>query len=119
MADKVLPPVVRVLNEEGASPYVLVCEHASNFIPQGYGGLGLGEADLRRHIAWDIGAEKVARDLSRHLDAPLVIAGYSRLLIDLNRPPESQTAIPGISESTVIPGNAGLTAEQRQARVDA
>jgi predicted N-formylglutamate amidohydrolase len=118
MADEVLPPVVRVLNETGASPFVLVCEHASNFIPERYAGLGLGEADLRRHIAWDIGAEKVARHLSQHLDAPLVIAGYSRLLIDLNRPPESQTAIPAISESTVIPGNAGLTVEQRQARVD-
>lgn len=119
MAEVVLPPAVCILNEDGASPYVLVCEHASNFIPECYAGLGLGGADLKRHIAWDIGAEKVARDLSHRLDAPLVIAGYSRLLIDLNRPPRSPTAIPEISESTVIPGNVGLSVEERQARISA
>lgn len=112
-----LPPPVRIVNEQGASPYVLICEHASRFIPQRFQGLGLGEADLSRHIAWDIGAENVARRLSGLLDAPLVLAGYSRLLIDLNRPPGSSSSIPEISETTIIPGNAGLTAEQRDERV--
>lgn len=112
-----LPPPVQVLNAEGASPYVLLCEHASRFIPAAYEGLGLEAGDLSRHIAWDIGAAEVATRLSAALDAPLVMAGYSRLLIDLNRPPNSPTAIPEISETTAIPGNIGLAAEERARRI--
>ena len=111
-----LPAPVRVLNGEGASPYVLLCEHASRFIPAEYKGLGLAAEDLTRHIAWDIGAANVAEALSTLLDAPLVMAGYSRLLIDLNRPVGSATSIPEISESTAIPGNLVLTPEERARR---
>lgn len=112
-----LPPVARVLNAQGSSPYVLLCEHASRFIPAEHKGLGLSEADLSRHIAWDIGAAQVAESLSQALDAPLVMAGYSRLLIDLNRPVGSATSIPEVSETTVISGNLNLTAEERARRV--
>lgn len=110
------PPAVETVNEDGASSYVLLCEHASNFIPARYQGLGLDEAELRRHIAWDIGAAPIARELSRCLDAPLVLSGYSRLLIDCNRPVGVPTSIPEISESTEVPGNIGLSAEERQLR---
>lgn len=116
-ADHRLPPPVRVLNADGSSPYVLLCEHAARFIPNEYNGLGLGEPDLSRHIAWDIGAARVAEALSPALDAPLVMAGYSRLLIDLNRPPDSATSIPEVSETTVIPGNLNLAAAERARRV--
>lgn len=119
MAHEVLPPPVRVLNAGGRSRVVLLCEHASRFIPERYRGLGLGDADLQRHIAWDIGAAEVAQELSMLIDAPLVMAGYSRLLIDLNRPLSSATSIPEISETTVIPGNAGLTDQERKARAEA
>lgn len=118
MMNAEMPPVVRIVNGSGASRYVLTCEHASRFIPPAYNGLGLDESELVRHIAWDIGAEQVALALSRAIDAPLILAGYSRLLIDLNRPPESASAIPEISELTHIPGNAGLSDHDRQLRVD-
>lgn len=108
-------PFVAV-NEEGRSPFVLICEHASRTIPRKLGTLGLAEADLTRHIAWDIGAEKVARLLSRLIDAPLLLQRYSRLAYDCNRPPESPDAIPEMSELTAIPGNRKLSAEDRLAR---
>jgi predicted N-formylglutamate amidohydrolase len=110
------PPVVTVLNESGRSPFVLICEHASRFIPSGYGDLGLGEADLSRHIAWDIGAAELARALSRALDAPLVLSGVSRLVIDANRPLDAESSIPVISEATAIPGNVGLDPAERALR---
>lgn len=109
------PPVV-VLNEAGRSPFVLLCEHASRLVPLGYGRLGLGADEFDRHIAWDIGAAEVAMRLACLLDAPLFLAGYSRLLIDLNRPPDSPTSIPEISEATVVPGNLGLDAAERRLR---
>lgn len=112
-----LPAPVRVLNGMGASRYVLLCEHAARYIPEEYKGLGLAADDLTRHIAWDIGAANVAEALSTLLDAPLVMAGYSRLLIDLNRPIGSATSIPEVSENTVIPGNVALTPEERARRI--
>jgi predicted N-formylglutamate amidohydrolase len=116
--EETLPPAFRVVNETGASPYVLVCEHASRFIPKSYRDLGLSDADLSRHIAWDIGAENVALQVSQKLDASLILANYSRLLVDLNRPPGSETSIPHISEMTVIPGNMDLTDAERQNRIE-
>lgn len=104
------------VNEQGRSPFVLICEHASNTMPKALGTLGLAEADLSRHIAWDIGAEKVARLLSRLMDAPLLLQRYSRLAYDCNRPPESPDAIPEVSELTTIPGNRKLSVEDRLAR---
>ena len=108
-------PVV-VVNGGGRSPYVLICEHASNRLPKSLGTLGVPEADLQRHIAWDIGAEQVARLLSRLIDAPLVLQRYSRLAYDCNRPPDSADAMPEISETTHIPGNRHLSPDERLAR---
>ena len=108
-----------VVNERGPSPIVLVCEHAGRRIPKCLGTLGLSEDERRRHIAWDIGAEGVARQLAEGLDAPLVVQRYSRLVYDCNRPPDSPTAIPTISETTRIPGNESLTPDDREARVEA
>ncbi|MBI0535955.1 N-formylglutamate amidohydrolase [Roseomonas sp. KE2513] len=110
------PVPVEVLNAEGASPFVLLCEHASNHIPARYGALGLPEEELARHIAWDIGAASLARRLSALLDAPLLLSAVSRLVIDLNRPPGVPTSIPERSEDTIIPGNADISPEERAAR---
>lgn len=109
---------VSVVNEEGKSPYLFICEHASNYIPQHFEGLGLGEESLSAHIAWDPGAVEVARHLSRKLDAPLIEATYSRLLIDCNRPLDAHDLIPEISETTVIEGNHALNSNERIARID-
>lgn len=104
-------------NGTGASPYVLICEHASNRLPKGLGDLGLRPLDLERHIAWDIGAAGTARILSKLLDAPLILQRYSRLAYDCNRPPESEGAMPEASEVFDIPGNKKLTPVQRLARI--
>jgi len=104
------------VNEEGRSPFVLICEHASRLLPKRLGTLGLPEAELTSHIAWDIGAEKVARLLSRLIDAPLLLQRYSRLAYDCNRPPESPDSVPEVSELTAIPGNRRLSIADRLAR---
>ena len=104
------------VNRGGASPIVLVCEHASNHVPAALNRLGLTDADLDRHIAFDIGAEGTARFLTRLLDAPLIVQRFSRLIYDCNRPPESASAMPLVSEVFEIPGNANLSAEARLAR---
>lgn len=112
------PPPYAVLNPDGTSPYLLLCEHASNRIPRALGDLGLPEAERRRHIAWDIGVSALSQHLSRTLDAPLFMTNYSRLVIDCNRPLHVSSAIPEVSETTEIPGNRDLTDAERQQRID-
>ena len=106
-----------VVNGQGRSPYVLICEHASNRIPKKLGTLGLSAEDSERHIAWDIGAAGMAEVLARLIDAPLIKQRYSRLVYDCNRPPESPDAMPEVSEIFDIPGNRNISAEDRQARI--
>ncbi|MFC4174389.1 N-formylglutamate amidohydrolase [Microvirga sp. GCM10011540] len=110
-------PVARIENAQGRSPILLICEHASNHLPQRYGSLGLGPAELESHIAWDPGALSVARELSRLLDAPLIHATVSRLVLDLNRDPSAPDSIWTLSERTTIPGNLDLDPTERARRV--
>ncbi|WP_084408170.1 N-formylglutamate amidohydrolase [Fulvimarina manganoxydans] len=108
-----------VLNASGAAPLVLVCEHASPFIPEVFGRLGLDEESASAHIAWDPGALDVAKAMSEALNAPLVAANYSRLLYDLNRPPEAATAMPERSETYDVPGNRDLDDAAKKERIAA
>ncbi|MDA9982574.1 N-formylglutamate amidohydrolase [Gammaproteobacteria bacterium] len=110
------PKAVRIGHPDGGSPVFLTCEHAGREIPQNLDGLGVHESELERHIAWDIGAENVARHLSGLLDATLVVQTYSRLVIDCNRALHRQDSIPKVSDNTVIPGNENLHPVEAAAR---
>lgn len=109
-------PPFEIVNPQGTSPVLLVCEHASRYIPEALRQLGLDDEAAQEHIAWDIGALDLARALSARLDATLLVANYSRLLIDLNRPLAAPDAIPEHSEIYPIPGNQGLSAAARRER---
>lgn len=111
------PPAVCVINGDGAAPAVLICDHGSPDVPLALRDLGLDQAARARHIAWDIGVAAVGRALSAKLDAALVLPGFSRLVIDLNRDPEDPTAICVISDRTIVPGNRNLAAADRAARI--
>ena len=110
------PPAFSQWRTEGRSNFVIVADHASNRIPRRLDNLGLSAAELQRHIAWDIGCLGVAQQVAAALDAPLIAQNYSRLVIDCNRPPGVESAIPTESEWTPIPGNLGLSAEQVRVR---
>ena len=99
------PPPFQVLNPNGSARLLLVCDHASRRIPQSLDALGLDELALSRHIACDIGAAAATHYLSEELDAPAVLAGYSRLVIDPNRHPKDPTSIPAVSDGDFVPGN--------------
>ena len=110
------PAACEIVNADGRSRVIFTCDHANARIPRRLGTLGVGRADLERHIAWDIGAAPVARRLSGLLDAPLVLTGYSRLVVDCNRPLSAPDAFVTRSEDVDIPGNAGLDGEERRSR---
>ena len=110
-------PVIE--NTDGKSPVILVCEHASNALPDPWGTLGLAAAQTRAHIAWDPGALGLARGLAARLDATLIHAPVSRLIYDCNRGPDRPGAMPTRSEVHDIPGNAAISPEERLARTHA
>ncbi len=126
MTDPTQPPVfalnaddpnpVETANREGASPFVITCEHAGREIPKGLGDLGLDDHHLSRHIAWDIGIEGVGRRLAEMLDAPVIFQRYSRLVIDCNRPLWAEDLIPEVSDGTPVPVNKGIPDAERAAR---
>lgn len=106
-------------NADGASPVVVVCEHASHFIPASFDNLGLAQEELKSHAVWDPGALAVATRLAKKLDAPLIASGVSRLVYDCNRPPTAQDAMPARSEVIDVPGNRDLSQADRDARTKA
>ena len=110
------PPPFEVVNRDGSARAVLICDHAGRAIPRALGRLGLDDAALARHIAWDIGIADVTRKLAKKLDAAAVLAGYSRLVIDCNRRLDDPTSIAQESDGVEVPGNRGLTADDRARR---
>lgn len=111
------PAAVEIVNVHGNSNAVLVCDHASNRVPQQLANLGLRPSELSDHISWDPGAAGVARNLSQQLDAPLILSAYSRLVIDCNRPLSHKDSIAEMSAGIKISGNQGLTPEHKNSRI--
>ena len=114
-ASEDVPPVFEQ-NADGASPFLLTCDHYGRLIPRQLGDLGIPESERVRHIGWDIGIAGVAEMMSKALGAHLIAQRYSRLVIDCNRPPEAVSSIPLISEATAVPGNEHLTQAMADAR---
>lgn len=112
-------PPATIINAQGGSPFVLVCDHASNRIPSQYGNFGLTLTQRLEHIAWDPGALAVCQALVDRLDAPLVHSNVSRLVIDCNRDTASPELIRTLSEATVIDANMAVNAEERARRIKA
>jgi predicted N-formylglutamate amidohydrolase len=110
------PPAFQEYQIHGQSDFIIVADHAGARIPRRLANLGLPDFELKRHIAWDIGALGVARRVAEIIDAPLVAQNYSRLVIDCNRDPQVLTSIPRISEVREIPGNLDLSAAEIAAR---
>ncbi len=113
------PAVVEWCHALGRAPALLTCDHASRLVPPALANLGLEAQFLARHIGWDIGAAAVTRRLAPLLDAPAILAGYSRLVIDCNRDPGDASSIATTSDGVAIPGNAGLSEAARRARREA
>jgi predicted N-formylglutamate amidohydrolase len=111
------PAPVTAHNENAPSPFLIVADHAGNYMPRALGRLGVPETECERHIAWDIGIAAVSRLMADALNSTLIQQNYSRLVIDCNRMPGSETSIPEVSESTSVPGNIGLSEGCKTARV--
>jgi predicted N-formylglutamate amidohydrolase len=105
-------------NEAGAARVLLVADHASPYFPAAMNQLGLADWVLERHVTWDIGSDQLTRFLADLIDAPAILAGFSRLIVDPNRKLDDPTAFVEVSDGISIPGNQGLSEEQKALRVE-
>jgi predicted N-formylglutamate amidohydrolase len=113
------PAPVEIVNADGASPILLIGDHAGRAIPAALRDLGLPPGAIDQHIAWDIGVAGLGARLAVALDAPFIRQAYSRLVVDCNRAPGAADSMPGVSDGVAIPGNADLTAGEIEARLAA
>lgn len=107
------------IGEDRPSRWLFTCDHASNFVPPEAGGdLGLPKEDMERHIAYDIGAAGVTRQLADNLNAPAILSRFSRLVIDPNRGDDDPTMIMKLYDGTIVPGNRHVDAAETERRLD-
>ena len=103
--------------------FLIICDHASHFVPPELNALGLPQGELERHIAYDIGALEVAEKIAETLECPLVASQFSRLLIDPNRGLDDPTLVMKLSDGSIIPANKNIDPFQDrtawQHRIDA
>jgi predicted N-formylglutamate amidohydrolase len=102
----------RVEPDAAGASVILLCDHASNALPDGYGTLGLEQGAFATHIACDIGAAEVTRTIARAFGAPAILARWSRLLIDLNRGAQDPTLVMKLSDGRIVPGNRHADAKE-------
>ena len=112
------PPPFEFIGRRGSARCLVVADHAGNAVPASLQGLGLGQDVFQEHIAVDIGSRATASLLAERLCAPLILANYSRLVVDLNRDLNDPTAFIPQSDGVVIPGNQNLSAAEKRHRGD-
>lgn len=111
--------VFQTYGEDRPGRWLLTCDHASNRVPDCVGGdLGISPTDMARHIAFDIGAGGVARELARLLNSPGIESNFSRLVIDPNRGEDDPTLVMKLYDGTIIPRNRHADAEEIARRLD-
>lgn len=105
--------------EDRRARWLVTCDHASNTVPDWVSGgdLGIASTDMARHIAYDVGAAGVTRELAGLLDAPAILSGFSRLVIDPNRGEDDPTLVMRLYDGTIIPANRNLSSDDREARL--
>ena len=116
-----MPPIdtnqsYRIIEGNLCAGLILLCDHATNWLPKKYGTLGLGKAQMERHIAFDIGAEALTRGLAKRFGAPGLLTSFSRLLIDPNRGHDDPTLIMKLSDGIIIKGNHPIDATEVEYR---
>ena len=111
-------PAVEI--REGGGPFVVVCEHASNRLPRSLGTLGLNPR--RPRAAHRLGPRRGGRRRAprrpprRRISCSSAIRGWSSTATGR---PHLADAVTPLSEDTEIPGNVGLNAGDKAARIEA
>ncbi|SFO88446.1 N-formylglutamate amidohydrolase [Tranquillimonas alkanivorans] len=107
-----------VIGGDRPSRWLVTCDHAANTVPDEVAGgtLGLSDADMHRHIAYDVGAAGLASALAEALDAPAILSNFSRLVIDPNRGEDDPTLVMKLYDGSIVPANRHADAAEVERR---
>lgn len=100
---------------EGAGDVVFTCEHASGRLPERSWGDDAWLAET--HWAVDLGIAPLTRGLVERFGSRGVLARWSRLLIDANRPLYSRTLFRDVAEGRAVRMNHDLNDGERLERI--
>ena len=100
-------------------PLLLSCEHASARLPSPWSWLP-EDLHLRgTHWAFDLGAAELTRELAEATFAPAILSRFSRLLIDPNRPEDSEMLIVAQAEAGAgVELNRAVDPAERALRIE-
>ena len=90
------------------SPLVLSCEHASEHLPRPWQWSLDDRRLIGSHWAFDLAAAELTEELAAATGGAAVLARFSRLLIDANRPPDSPSLFRNSAEGKSIDLNQGI-----------
>lgn len=96
---------------------VLTCEHARERLPAPWSWSPADRRLVGTHWAYDLGAGDLTEELASALRAPAVLSNFSRLLVDPNRPENSDTLFRDTAEGTPVELNASISPDERERRL--
>ena len=110
-----------VTGSEQKGPWLIACDHARSHVPKAITSkfLGLPAKEMRRHIAYDVGAEGLSLALGTLLKSPVLCSNFSRLVIDPNRGEDDPTLVMKLYDGTIIPANRNVDAAEVTRRLNA
>ncbi len=106
-----------VIPGRASAGFVLSCEHASATLPDPWRWPEQDRWLLEQHWSHDLGAAQLTREIAARAEAPAVLAGFSRLLIDANRPLASPTLIRERADERPVHLNIAVAVDDRAGRV--
>jgi predicted N-formylglutamate amidohydrolase len=106
-----------VVRAGSSSAVLFTCEHGAEQLPAPW-AWPESDAWLRgTHWAYDPGAADLSRELARALDTVAVIARFTRLLADPNRPEDSPDLFRRAAEGRPVALNAAIDSAERERRL--
>jgi predicted N-formylglutamate amidohydrolase len=97
---------------------VFTCEHASNALHDPWRWPEQDRWLVDTHWASDIGAGAFTRRVAALMNAPAVLSKFSRLLIDPNRPLDSDTLFRQHADGQLVHLNEALLENDRRERIE-
>ncbi|MBL91777.1 MAG: hypothetical protein CMH56_08220 [Myxococcales bacterium] len=112
------PSFLHIQSRDPEAPLVLLCEHASNVVPPPLQTSAQDHPWLQTHWAWDIGVATVIKTVAEQLGCSAVMANFSRLVCDPNRPVSDDTFIRYELEGHALSFNQHINSDEVQRRVE-
>jgi len=106
-----------ILEGPADARWAITCEHASEALPPGWSWPDADQHLLGTHWAIDLGIADLTRSLAARLEAPAVLAQFSRLLIDPNRHLSAGTLFRRHCDGGEVELNQQLSFDERQRRI--